>query len=39
MRQVPVEILASDGALAEVTGPGLAEGAGVAVGYATTRSR
>lgn len=39
MRQVPVEILANDGALAEVTGPGLEEGAGVAVGYATTRAR
>ena len=39
LRQVPVEIRANDGALAEVTGPGLTEGAGVAVGYATTRAR
>ena len=39
LRQVPVEIRANDGELAEVIGPGLQEGAGVAVGYATTRAR
>jgi HlyD family secretion protein len=39
LRQVPVEVRATDGELAEVTGPGLHEGAGVVVGYATTRPR
>jgi HlyD family secretion protein len=39
LRQVPVEIRANDGELAEVVGPGLQEGAGVAIGYATTRTR
>jgi hypothetical protein len=34
-----VEIRANDGELAEVVGPGLQEGAGVAIGYATTRTR
>jgi HlyD family secretion protein len=38
LRRISAEVRASDGVYAEVLAPGLAEGAGVAVGYAQTRS-